>query len=73
MRAPARSSVRGRRLALRKPRRLRPGAVIGVAAPASPFDRESFERGVQALRAMGFKTAIPEGLSAAQGYLAGSD
>ena len=73
MHAPARSSVRGRRLALRKPRRLRPGAVIGVAAPASPFDRESFERGVQALRGMGFKTAIPDGLSAAQGYLAGSD
>lgn len=73
MRAPTRSGLRGRRLALRKPRRLGPGAMIGIAAPASPFDPESFERGVQALRGMGFNTVIPEGLSAAQGYLAGSD
>lgn len=73
MRAPTRTGRRGRRLALCKPRRLRPGAVIGVAAPASPFDRASFERGVQALRGMGFNMAIPEGLSAARGYLAGAD
>ncbi len=73
MRALTRTGVRGRRLALRKPRRLRPGAAIGIAAPASPFDRESFERGVQALRGMGFETVIPEGISATQGYLAGPD
>jgi muramoyltetrapeptide carboxypeptidase len=68
-----RSLAAGRRLALRKPRRLRPGAVIGIAAPASPFDRESFERGVQSLHGMGFETIIPDGISAAEGYLAGSD
>jgi len=73
MRAMKRSSIRGRRLMLRKPKRLKPGAVIGIAAPASPFDRESFDRGVQVLQDMGFETVIPENLSAVQGYLAGPD
>lgn len=72
-RAPLRSRTRRRRLALRKPRRLRPGAVIGIAAPASPFDREAFDRGLEVLHGLGFETLIPEGLSAAQGYLAGTD
>jgi muramoyltetrapeptide carboxypeptidase len=62
-----------RRTMLQKPRRLRPGAVIGIAAPASPFDRESLERGVQALHGMGFETEVPEGVWAAHGYLAGRD
>ena len=63
--------IRGPKVA--KPRRLRPGAVIGIAATASPFDRETFERGLQALRAMGFEVAVSDSLFAAQGYLAGSD
>lgn len=73
MRAGKRIGARGRRLVLRKPRRLRPGAVIGIAAPASPFDRESLDRGVEVLHGMGFETVIPEGLSTAQGYLAAPD
>jgi len=73
MRARARHGANGRRLTSRKPRRLQPGAVIGIAAPASPFDWESFDRGVRVLRGMGFETVIPHGLSAAQGYLAGTD
>ncbi len=73
MGALTRTGAYRRRLALRKPRRLRPGSVIGIAAPASPFDRESFDRGVRVLHGMGFETVTPEGLSAAQGYLAGSD
>jgi muramoyltetrapeptide carboxypeptidase len=73
MRVPRGTETRGRKTALRKPRRLRPGAVIGIAAPASPFDRESFDRGVQALQGMGFEMLIPEGIAAAQGYLAGPD
>lgn len=72
-RATLRSNPRGRRLTLRKPRRLRAGAVIGIAAPASPFDRESFDRGLEVLHGMGFETLIPKGLSVAQGYLAGTD
>jgi muramoyltetrapeptide carboxypeptidase len=47
--------------------------VIGIAAPASPFEHESFERGVQALHDMGFETLIPAGISAVQGFLAGPD
>jgi muramoyltetrapeptide carboxypeptidase len=73
MGARTRVGVRLRRTTLQKPRRLRPGAVFGIAAPASPFDRESFERGVQVLHGMGFKTVVPEGLWAARGYLAGRD
>jgi muramoyltetrapeptide carboxypeptidase len=73
MRAMKRSRIRGKRLVLRKPRRLKPGAAIGLAAPASPFDRESFDRGVEALRDMEFEIVIPDGLSSAEGYLAGPD
>jgi muramoyltetrapeptide carboxypeptidase len=73
MRALTRAGARSRRATLRKPRRLRAGAVIGIAAPASPFDRESFEQGEQTLRAMGFETVIPEGIWTADRYLAGPD
>ncbi len=55
------------------PRRLRPGSVIGVAAPASPFAPEVLERGVRALREMGFEVRFPEDLFDACGYLAGPD
>jgi muramoyltetrapeptide carboxypeptidase len=73
VRAMQRGVTHGRRLLLRKPRRLKPGGVIGIAAPASPFGRESFDRGVKVLHDMGFETVIPDGLSAAEGYLAGPD
>lgn len=55
------------------PRRLRPGSVIGVTAPASPFVPEVLERGVRALREMGFEVRYPEDLFDSCGYLAGSD
>lgn len=73
MRAGSRSSGRIRGSKAVKSRRLRPGAVIGIAATASPFDRETFERGLSVLRAMGFEVAVSDSLFAAQGYLAGSD
>jgi muramoyltetrapeptide carboxypeptidase len=47
--------------------------VVGIATPASPFDRETFDRGVQVLRDMGFETVIPEEIMAADRYLAGPD
>src|SRR5512144_2446373 len=56
-----------------KPRRLGPGSVIGIAAPSGPFDRQTFDRGLEVLRAMQFRVRIPEGLFATQGYLAGTD
>lgn len=73
MRIPNRTSTRGPGKILRKPRRLGPGAVIGIAAPASPFDRETFDRGVRVLHEMGFATVIPEEIMAADRYLAGPD
>ena len=56
-----------------KPQALRPGDTIGIAAPASPFDREAFERGVEVLESMGYQVKIPENLFSHQGYLAGTD
>jgi len=58
---------------LTKPRALKPGDTIGIAAPASPFDREAFDRGVAVLESMDYQVKIPEGLFDRRGYLAGSD
>jgi muramoyltetrapeptide carboxypeptidase len=55
------------------PRRLRPGSLIGVTAPASPFAPDVFERGVRALREMGFEVRYSEDLFDSCGYLAGPD
>lgn len=55
------------------PPKLVPGDLIGIAAPASPFDAAEFERGAAALELMGLRVHIPEGLYKRSGYLAGSD
>jgi muramoyltetrapeptide carboxypeptidase len=55
------------------PRRLRPGSVIGVVAPASPFAPDVLERGVRVLREMGFEVCFSEDLFDSCGYLAGLD
>jgi muramoyltetrapeptide carboxypeptidase len=55
------------------PRMLRPGDTLGVVAPASPFDRESFDLGVQVLGDLGFHLHIPEEIFDQSDYLAGSD
>ncbi len=60
-------------MVLALPRMLRPGDTLGVVAPASPFDRESFEMGVQVLRGMGFHPYIPQEIFDQSDYLAGSD
>jgi muramoyltetrapeptide carboxypeptidase len=73
MRAAAPGTSRKSTAKTRKPPRLGPGSVIGIAAPSGPFDRQSFERGLEVLRAMQFRVRVPEGLSAARGYLAGTD
>lgn len=56
-----------------KPRRLKPGATIGVVAPASPFKREALEQGVAVLHASGYRTRLADGLFEKNGYLAGHD
>ncbi len=62
----------GRRRPLRPPRLSR-GAVVGIAAPASAFEREALARGCRVLEALGFRPRLPAGLFAAQGPFAGGD
>jgi len=57
----------------RRPRPLKPGDTLGIAAPASPFDRKSFDAGLRVLESMGFNLLIPDGLFEKSGYLAGTD
>lgn len=56
-----------------KPRRLGPGSVIGIAAPAGAFDRKELEKGVSGLRAMGFEVVVPDDICLAERYFAGTD
>ena len=55
------------------PRRLKAGDVVGIAAPASPFDRAAFDQGLARLAAMGLKVRLAEEIYAQSGYLAGPD
>jgi muramoyltetrapeptide carboxypeptidase len=55
-----------------KPEALRPGAAISLVAPAGPFDRPSFDRGLAVLSAR-YDVRFDEGLFAQARYLAGDD
>jgi len=66
-------SARAARKKALKPPRLGPGSVIGIAAPAGPFEPAALSRGVDVLRAMDFEVVVPDDLFAANGYLAGTD
>jgi muramoyltetrapeptide carboxypeptidase len=57
---------------MRKPRALAPGDRIAVVAPASPFTREEFDRGVEEIRRLGFEPAYDDTVFARQRYVAGS-
>jgi muramoyltetrapeptide carboxypeptidase len=59
-------------MAVNKPPRLRPGARVGVIAPAGCVERGSLDSGVAAIRAQGFAVELSPNLFAADGYLAGS-
>jgi muramoyltetrapeptide carboxypeptidase len=55
-----------------KPRALKSGDRIAVVAPASPFAREEFDRGVEELRRLGFEPTFDARVfSTEAGYLAG--
>ena len=56
-----------------KPRALRPGAKIGIAAPGGPVDPERVEAGCRLLERAGFRTYRRPDLVARRGYLAGDD
>jgi len=52
---------------------LRAGDWIGIAAPASPIDREVLERGEARIRSLGYRVRRAPGLTRRRGYLAGTD
>ena len=64
-------TVENKRIIL--PCRLSPGDVLGVVAPASPFDSTKYRRGADILKSMGFEIFEPQGLFSRKGYLAGAD
>jgi muramoyltetrapeptide carboxypeptidase len=49
------------------------GDTIGIVAPASHFDEDTFYQGIAILKSMGFHLAIPDELFFKKGYLAGTD
>ena len=57
---------------MRKPRALVPGDRLAIVAPASPFDREEFDRGVDEIRRLGFEPVYDDSVFARQRYVAGS-
>ena len=58
---------------LRRPRAIRPGARIAIAAPAGPVDPEALRSGLTSLERLGFETVVREDVLDRDGYLAGSD
>ena len=59
--------------ALLKPRAVRPGATLGIAAPGGVVDRELLLAGVALLEGCGFRTRLRDDLFARHRYLAGDD
>ncbi|PYR45337.1 MAG: LD-carboxypeptidase [Acidobacteria bacterium] len=56
---------------MRKPRALSPGDRLAVVAPASPFTREEFDRGLDEIRRLGFEPVYDGSVFARQRYVAG--
>src|SRR5262249_59302365 len=57
---------------MRKVRALIRGDRLAVVAPASPFTREEFDRGVAEIRSLGFEPVYDESVFARQRYVAGA-
>lgn len=55
-----------------KPRALAPGDRIAVVAPASAFNRDEFDRGIDEIRRLGFTPVYDESVFARHRYLAGT-
>lgn len=58
-------------MAVRKPAPLRPGARIGVVAPAGTVEQATLMAGVAAIEAQGFAVELAPGIYRSKGYLAG--
>ena len=54
-----------------RPRPLRVGDAIGVAAPSGAVDAEVLDRGVAALRGLGFEVVVPDDIFARRHFSAG--
>jgi muramoyltetrapeptide carboxypeptidase len=54
-----------------KPRALRPGDRLAVVAPASPFSREEFDRGIEELQRLGFRTVYDDSVFAKARFVSG--
>jgi muramoyltetrapeptide carboxypeptidase len=54
-----------------KPRALHLGDRLAIVAPASPFSRDEFERGVQEIRTLGFDPVFDDTVFARREYVAG--
>jgi muramoyltetrapeptide carboxypeptidase len=55
-----------------KPCALTPGDKLALVAPASPFDRGDFDRGVEEIRRLGFVPVYDESVFARDGFTAGT-
>jgi len=58
---------------LRRPRAIRPGARLAIAAPAGPIEPAALARGRKALERLGFTTVVRDDILDRDGYLAGTD
>jgi len=56
----------------RKPRALRPGDLIGVAAPAGPVEEDRLGRGIAELERLGFAVRVADGVRQRKGFTAGT-
>ena len=56
-----------------KPRALKPGDTVGVVSPASAIDREHLERGVTALKRLGFRVKVSRHALERSAIVAGPD
>ena len=71
-RAPGDCRRNGSLRVMRKPRALVEGDRIAIVAPASPFDRDEFERGVEEIKRLGFLPVYDESVFARRAYVAGA-
>ena len=56
-----------------KPHALKPGSTIRVVASASPFEKDTFFRGTDLLRSLGWKVTYQASIFSKHPYLAGDD
>jgi len=57
---------------MRKPRGLQSGDRVAVVAPASPFDRDVFDKGITELQQLGYEPVFDDRVFDRERYLAGS-